>query len=81
MARTLDSYYSNTLPIGKKYNIGMISWGSVIGKVQYNLPWDSTTHPYISSPPTVWFQDILRQDRTPYLLEEAHIIKRLNGKF
>ena len=49
------------------------------GKNQYNLPWDSTGHPYIAYPPTVWFQDIIRQDRTPYLLEEAQLIKRLNG--
>uniref|UniRef100_A0A914C2U5 C-type lectin domain-containing protein n=1 Tax=Acrobeloides nanus TaxID=290746 RepID=A0A914C2U5_9BILA len=57
----------------------MISWGSVNGKVQYNLPWDSGAHPYVKYPPVVWFQDIWRQDRTPYLLEEAQLIKRLNG--
>jgi hypothetical protein len=81
MARSRNNEFMNILPLGKKYNIGMISWGSVNGKVLYNLPWDSAIHPYIAYPPTVWFQDIFRQDRTPYLLEEAQLIKRLNGTF
>uniref|UniRef100_A0A914DMP2 Glycoside hydrolase family 5 domain-containing protein n=1 Tax=Acrobeloides nanus TaxID=290746 RepID=A0A914DMP2_9BILA len=79
MARTLDSTFANTLPLGKKYNIGMISWGFVNGKTQFNLDWGSGRYPNIDSPPTVWFQDILRNDRSPYLLEEAQIMKRLNG--
>ena len=81
MARSRDNEFMNILPLGKKYNIGMIGWGSVNGKVLYNLPWDSVTNPYIAYPPTVWGQDIFRQDRTPYLLEESQLIKRLNGNF
>ena len=80
MARTMGSYFVNNLPLGKKYNIGMISWGFVNGKTQFNLDWGSAGHPNIKSPPTVWFQDILRQDRSPYLIEEAQIMKRLNGE-
>jgi hypothetical protein len=80
MARTMGSTFANNLPVGKKYNIGMISWGFVNGKDQYNLDWRSFKYPDIVSPPTVWFQDILRNDRSPYLLEEAQIMKRLNGE-
>jgi hypothetical protein len=77
MARPNNNEFMNILPIGKKYNIGMISWGSVNGKVQYNLP---INQKLIDYPPYVWFQDIWRQDRTIYLLEEAQLIKRLNGR-
>ena len=81
MARTMGSYFVNNLPLGKKYNIGMICWGFVNGKTQFNLSWGSGRYPNIVSPPTVWFQDILRQqDRSPYLIEEAQIMKRLNGE-
>ena len=76
----MGSYFVNNLPLGKKYNIGMISWGFVNGKTQFNLDWRSTRYPNPVSPPTVWFQDILRQDRSPYLIEEAQIMKRLNGE-
>ena len=80
MARSMDSEFMNILPIGKKYNIGMLAWGHVNGKTEWNMPWDSDTNSYVPFPPTVWFQDIFRQsDRSPYLLEEAQITKRLNG--
>ena len=79
MARPMGNEFSNILPLSVKYNIGLISWGFVNGKSQWNLPWDSSKNPYINYPPTVWFQDLFRNDRTPYLLEEVQIIKRVNG--
>uniref|UniRef100_A0A914D679 Glycoside hydrolase family 5 domain-containing protein n=2 Tax=Acrobeloides nanus TaxID=290746 RepID=A0A914D679_9BILA len=75
-----SSTFSTILPIGKKYNIGMISWGFVNGKTQFNHDWRAHLHPDIEYPPTVWWQDILRNDKSPYLLEEAQIMKRLNGE-
>ena len=80
MARTLNSEFNNVLPVGKKYNIGMLAWGHVNGKTEWNMAWDSGKVSYVELPPTVWFQDIFRQDGSPYLLEEAQITKRLNGK-
>jgi hypothetical protein len=79
MARTLNSEFNNVLPVGKKYNIGMLAWGHVNGKTEWNMAWDSSKVSYVGFPPTVWFQDIFRQDGSPYLLEEAQITKRLNG--
>uniref|UniRef100_A0A914CLI6 C-type lectin domain-containing protein n=1 Tax=Acrobeloides nanus TaxID=290746 RepID=A0A914CLI6_9BILA len=78
---SISSYFANILPLGKQYNVGMIAWGHVVGKTEWNMPWDSWNNgvSYVEYPPTVWFQDIFRQDGEPYLREEAQIVKRLNG--
>ena len=80
MARPRGSTFVAILPVGKKYNVGMINWGFVEGKSQTNYPWDSWEHPYVEYQPWIWFHDVLRTDGTPYLREETDLIKRLSGK-
>ena len=80
MARPRGSTFVGDLPIGKKYNVGMINWGFVEGKSQTNYPWDSWEHPYVEYQPWIWFHDVFRTDGTPYLREETDLIKRLSEK-
>ena len=80
MARPRGSTFVAILPVGKKYNVGMINWGFVEGKSQTNYPWDSWDNPYVEYQPWIWFHDIFRTDGTPYLREETDLIKRLTGK-
>lgn len=80
MARPRGSTFVAILPVGKKYNVGMINWGFVQGKSQTNYPWDSWEKPYVEYEPWIWFHDIFRTDGTPYLREETDLIKRLTGK-
>ncbi|MDQ6786370.1 MAG: cellulase family glycosylhydrolase [Acidobacteriota bacterium] len=80
MARPRGSTFVAILPVGKKYNVGMINWGFVQGKSQTNYPWDSWEHPYVEYEPWVWFHDVFRTDGTPYLREETDLIKRITGK-
>lgn len=80
MARPRGSTFVAILPVGKKYNIGMINWGFVEGKSQTIYPWDSWERPYVEYEPWVWFHDIFRTDGTPYLREETDLIKRITGK-
>ena len=80
MARPRGSTFVAILPIGKKYNIGMINWGFVQGKSQTNYPWDSWEHPYVEYQPWIWFHDVFRTDGTPYLREETELIKRLTSE-
>jgi len=79
MARTRGSDFITVLPLGKQYNIGMINWGFVNGKTQNNYPWDSWQNPYTTYQPYLWFHEVFRNDGTPYMVEEAQVIKRLNG--
>ena len=77
MARGNGSTFDNTLPIGKKYNVGMINWGFVDGKTQTRLPWDSWQKPYVLAEPVIWFHEVFRANHTPYRLREVQIIKAL----
>jgi hypothetical protein len=79
MARPIGSTFDQILPLAKKYNVGAVNWGFVAGKTQTYLPWDSWQHPYIESPPAVWFHEIFRQDYTPYREREVEIIRSLTG--
>jgi hypothetical protein len=79
MARPRNSTFQNTLPLAKKYHIGVYNWGFVQGKSQTNYPWDSWDKPYTSEP-TLWFHDVFRTDGTPYKQEEVDLIKKLTGK-
>jgi hypothetical protein len=79
MARPRGSTFVGSLPLGKKYNVGMINWGFVQGKSQTNYPWDSWAKPYVEYEPWIWFHDVFRTDGTPYLREETELIKRLTG--
>lgn len=80
MARPRGSTFVAILPVGKKYNVGMINWGFVQGKSQTNYPWDSWEKPYVEYEPWIWFHDVFRTDGTPYLREETDLIKRITGK-
>lgn len=80
MARGSGSTFDGTLPVGKKYNIGMINWGLVDGKTQTKFPWDSWYHPYVEHQPTIWFHEIFNSDGTPYRQVEIDLIKRLSAE-
>jgi hypothetical protein len=77
MARKNGSTFQGILPIAKKYRVGAINWGLVAGKTQTYLPWDSWEHPYTDREPEVWFHEILRNDGTPYSMEEVSFIKEI----
>lgn len=79
MARSVGSTFDTILPIAKKYRVGAINWGFVVGKTQTNLPWDSWARPYVKTEPAVWFHDVLRADGKPYREREAEIIRELTG--
>ena len=79
MARSVGSTFDTVLPIAKKYHVGAINWGFVVGKTQTNLPWDSWERPYVKTEPRVWFHDVLRADGKPYREREAAILRELTG--
>ena len=79
MARGNGSTFDNSLPIGKRYNVGMINWGFVDGKTQTRLPWDSWQKPYVLSEPTIWFHEVFRADGTPYRQQETDLIRQLSA--
>jgi hypothetical protein len=80
MARPRGSTFVAILPVGQRFNVGMINWGFVEGKSQTIYPWDSWEKPYVAYEPWVWFHDVFRTDGTPYLREETELIKRVTGK-
>jgi len=80
MARSAGSTFDGSLPIAKKYNVGAINWGLVVGKTQTNLPWGSWDHPYVLSQPQVWFHEVFESDGTPYREAETTLIRQLTGK-
>lgn len=77
MARGNGSTFDGSLPLGKKMNIAMISWGFVDGKTQTRLPWDSWKKPYTWDEPTIWFHEVFRADGTPYRKAETDLIRSL----
>jgi hypothetical protein len=79
MARGAGSTFDGVLPVGKRMNVGMISWGFVNGKTQTNLPWDSWQRPYVNTQPMIWFHDILHPDGTPYREREVEILRALSA--
>jgi hypothetical protein len=79
MARSAGSTVDNTLPMGKKLDIGMINWGFVSGKSQTIYPWDSWQRPYTMQPPVIWFHDLLQPDGKPYREREADIFRALSA--
>ncbi len=78
MARGNGSTFDGSLPIGKKYNIGMYNWGLVDGKTQARLPWDSWKKPYTYDEPRIWFHEIFQGDGTPYREAETNLIRQLS---
>ena len=76
LARGAGSTFDAILPIAKRQNIAMFSWGLVDGKTQTRLPWDSWSVPYTSGrEPVVWHHDVLHGDGTPYRIAEAAMIR------
>lgn len=79
MARGNGSTFDNSLPLGKRYNVGMVNWGLVDGKTQTRMPWDSWKKPYTLEEPTIWFHDVFHADGKPYRSAETELIKRLTS--
>lgn len=75
LARGAGSTFDNSLPIARKYDVGVINWGFVLGKTQTNLPWDSWQKPYTGQPPVVWHHDIFHPDGRPYREAEVDLIR------
>jgi hypothetical protein len=76
LARGAGSTFEMILPIAKRKNIAMFSWGLVDGKTQTRLPWDSWSVPYVSGrEPVVWHHDVLHADGTPYRQAEVELIR------
>jgi hypothetical protein len=75
LARGAGSTFDNSLPIARKYNVGVINWGFVLGKTQTNFPWDSWQKPYTGQPPVVWHHDIFYPDGRPYRQAEVDQIR------
>ena len=78
LARTKGSTVEDILPIAKRHNVGAYNWGFVAGKTQTYLPWDSWDHP-TTTPPKVWFSDLLQPDGRPYRDSEIQTIRQLAG--
>jgi hypothetical protein len=76
----MGSTFDTILPIGKRYDVGMINWGFVAGKTQTYLPWDSWERPYVLAPPAIWFHDVFHADGKPYRQEEIYLIHQLTGR-
>jgi hypothetical protein len=77
LARGAGSTFDTSLPLARKYNVGMMNWGFVLGKTQTNFPWDSWQRPYTQNPPVVWHHDILHPDGKPYRQAEVDQIREL----
>lgn len=79
LAREFGSTIEAILPLAKRLGVGAYNWGFMRGKTQTHLPWDSWEKPY-TSPPEVWFHDLLRPDGQPYRDSEARTIRWLTGR-
>ena len=79
MARGNGSTFDGSLPIAKRYNVAMMSWGFVDGRTQTRLPWDSWRKPYTYDEPPIWFHEVLHTDGTPYRQAEVDLIRRLTS--
>jgi hypothetical protein len=79
LARQLGSTVEGILPIAKRRNVGAYSWGLVAGRTQTFIPWDSWQHPY-TTPPKVWFSDLLQPNGQPFQESEMQTIRQLTGR-
>ena len=79
MARGAGSTIDGSAPVGKAANVGMLSWGLVVGKTQTNLPWDSWQRPYTLEQPIVWHHDLFYPSGNPYRAAEAETLRRLSA--
>ena len=89
MAREFGTTFQFSLPIFKKYKIGCINWGLVVGKSQTHFNWKTVEKleskikkkQFLKKrdkipEPKVWFHDIFRIDGSPYDKNEINIIKK-----
>ncbi len=79
LARGAGSTFDTSLPVARRYGVGMINWGFVLGKTQTNLPWDSWQRPYTQNPPLVWHHDVFHPDGKPYRQAEVDQIRTLTA--
>ncbi len=77
LARGAGSTFDTTLPLARKFDVGMINWGFVDGKTQTRYPWDSWQKPYTQSQPVTWHHDVFRGDGQPYRQAEVDLIRSL----
>jgi hypothetical protein len=80
LARGAGSTFDTSLPIARRYDVGMINWGFVVGKTQTNFPWDSWQKPYTQSQPVVWHHDVFHADGKPYRQAEVDQIRALSAQ-
>jgi len=78
MARSINSRFSNIMPMLKSENVGAINWGLVQGKTNTIYGWEHKAEN--NEEPDEWFHDIYRSDFTPYRKDEIDLIKKLNHK-
>ncbi|ACU04844.1 cellulase family glycosylhydrolase [Pedobacter heparinus] len=78
MARGNHSTFQGSMPIAKKYNVGVINWGLVDGKTQTKFAWDSWNKNYTADP-DIWFHEIFHRDGSPYRPEETALIRQLTS--
>ena len=78
MARKRDSRFENIMPVLKKNKVGAINWGFVSGKTNTIFAWDEPEPD--KKEPTIWFHDILRQDKSPFDQHEIDFIKEMNAR-
>lgn len=78
MARGNNSTFQGSMPIAKKYNVGVYNWGLVDGKTQTKMPWDSWDKKYTGEP-AIWFHEIFHTDGKPYRPDEVVLIKKLTS--
>jgi len=79
VARGGGNTFETVMPILKANKIAAINWGFVSGKSNTIYPWISWDSTFTGEP-KIWHHDILRQDGTPYSLDEVELIKELTGK-
>jgi len=75
MARPSGSLFHLIMPLLKQEHIGAINWGLVSGKSNTIFAW-KTPMPNVNEP-ALWFHDILRQDGTPFSMEEVAFIRSI----
>jgi hypothetical protein len=75
MARKFGSTFEDIMPMLKENKIGAINWGLVDGKTNTKYAWGNVIED--GSDPELWFHEILRNDGTPYKVEEVELIRTL----
>lgn len=76
IARGSGNTFQTVMPILKQNKIAAINWGFVSGKTNTIYPWSSWNTKFTDEP-EIWHHDILRQDGTPYHLEEVDFIREM----